>query len=339
MTTQVFLCRDMMHSFINSNGNGMTPSEILISAFDSISRQSGSARIDTWVKASSLFCEVSGNPLGDFLQAEQILNENGQSAVDIISTIAASSFEWNQEKKAFATILKMTNLTGLTALRFTSAWLAFNMDQFEICIQECEKIDDHGYHVHGLMGQAYLESGQPHQAIESLRVALALNERDAAVWFQLAKAAFVVDQYDEAWHALESCTLINGLGPEVVILHCAIACTICESNPSAGSQRRSEAVTAVRQIFMADPNKSLLVVYAAKLALFAKSETDFIDEMGWFHDIDGKLQNEIVTADISDVLKKLQKKGWYRGASALLGVLTGQGHTRSSADPADPVSA
>ncbi|NBQ54195.1 MAG: tetratricopeptide repeat protein [Proteobacteria bacterium] len=329
----------MMPAVFNSIGNRMTPSEILISACDSISRQSGAARIETWVKASSLFCEVSGNPLGDFLHAEQILNENGQSAVDIISSIAASSFEWEQEKKTFAAILRMTNLTGLTALRFTSAWLAFNMDQFEICIQECEKIDDHGYHVHGLMGQAYLESGQPHQAIESLRVAIALNERDAALWFQLAKAAFVIGQYDDAWQALQSCTLINGLGPEVVILHCAIACTICESNPSAGSQRRSEAVAGVREIFAADPNKSLLVVYAAKLALFAKSEADFIDEMAWFHDTSGKLQNEIVTADISDVLKSLQKKGWYRGAAALLGVLTGQGHSRSSPGPADPASA
>lgn len=329
----------MMPEIINSNGNGMTPSEILISACDSITRQSGAARIETWVKASSLFCEVSGNPLGDFLHAEQILNENGQSAVDIISSIAASSFEWEKEKKTFATILRMTNLTGLAALRFTSAWLAFNMNQFEICIEECEKIDDHGYHVHGLMGQAYLESGQPHQAMESLRVALALNERDAALWFQLAKAAFVIGQYDEAWQALQSCTMIHGLGPEVVVLHCAIACTICELNPSAGSQKRSEAIAAIRQIFAADSNKSLLIVYAAKLALFAKNEEEFIEEIGWFHDIDGKLQNEIVTADISDVLKNLQRKCWYRGASALLGVLTGQGHTRSSTDPADPASA
>ncbi len=317
----------------------MTPSEILISACDSITRQSGATRIETWVKASSLFCEVSGDPLGDFLHAEEILNENGQSAVDIISTIAASSFEWEQEKKTFATILRLTNLTGLTALRFTSAWLAFNMNQFEICIEECEKIDDHGYHVHGLMGQAYLESGQPHQAIDSLRIALALNDRDPALWFQMAKAAFVIGQYDEACHALQSCTLINGLGPEVVILHCAIACAICESNPADGSQRRLEAVSAIRQIFMTDTNKSLLVVYAAKLALFAQSEGDFIDEIGWFHDLDGKLQNEIVTADISAVLKNLQKKGWYRGAAALLGVLTGQGQTRSSEDPADPASA
>ncbi len=317
----------------------MTPSEILISACEAISRQSGAVQIDTWVKASSLFCEVSGNPLGDFLQAEQILNENGKSAVDIISSVAAASFEWEQEKRTFSTILRMTNLTGLTALRFTSAWLAFNMNQFEICIEECEKIDDNGYHVHGLMGQAYLESGRPEQAINSLRIALAMNEKDAAIWFQLAKAAFVIGHNDEAWQALQSCTSVNGLGAEIVILQCAIACTTCESDRELGAPRRSEAVKAIRQLFASDLNKSLLVVYAAKLALFVKSEADFIEEIGWFHDINGKLNNAIVTADISEVLKCLQKKGWFRGAAALLAVLTGQGQDINSGNPAGPASA
>ena len=126
----------------------MTPSEILISAFDSISRQSGSARIDTWVKASSLFCEVSGNPLGDFLQAEQILNENGQSAVDIISTLAASSFEWNQEKitkntlKSFCNSIKYIpyNIYGIALVEPEVYETSIFGDTYDVILVPAEKI-------------------------------------------------------------------------------------------------------------------------------------------------------------------------------------------------------
>ncbi len=312
----------------------MTPSEILVSAIENITQQSGPTQIDTWVKASSLFCEVSGSPLNDFIHAEELLNENGHSALEIISAIAAASFEWEQEKRAFASILRLTNLTGLTALRFTAAWLAFNMNNFEACISECEKIDDHGFHVYGLMGQAYLENGQPQQAINTLRIALAINEHDPAIWFQLAKAAFVIGNHDEAWQALESCTVVNGPGAEIVILQCAIACAGCESNPVEGAPRRSLALAAARAIFEHDANKSMLLVYAAKLALFAKNESCFIEEVSWFLGLEGKLDTALITVDVSEVLKALQKKGWYRGAAVLLAVLTGQAQTKTAAGPA-----
>jgi tetratricopeptide (TPR) repeat protein len=315
----------------------MTPSEILISACHSIARQSGRESIETWIKASSLFCEVSSNPLADFISAEEVLNEDGQSAVTIASTIASTSFEWEQERRALSSILRLTNLTGLAALRFTAAWLAFNINDFEMCITECEKIDDHGYHVHGLMGQAFLESGQPAQAINCFQVALAMNEKDAAIWFQLAKATYVAGDLDNAWQSLESCAALNGSSAEIVILQCAVACATCEDKIPGAESRRENALQAIKQLYRRDPNKGLLLVYAARLAIFSGSEGTFIDEVGKFHEFSDDsttLDASIVSTDISEVLKMLQKKGWYKGAACLLSVLTNE-RARSSGQTKD----
>jgi len=325
----------------------MTPSEILISACHTIARQSGRETIDTWIKASSLFCEVSGNPLADFVAAEEVLNEDGQSAITIASTIASESFEWQQERLAFSSILRLTNLTGLAALRFTAAWLAFNMNDHEACIAECEKIDDHGYHVHGLMGQAYLESGQPVQAINCFHIALAMNERDAAIWFQLAKAAYVMGDLGQAWQSLESCAALVGPSAEIAVLQCAVACGTCEGGLEGSAERREKALRAIRQIYAQEANKGLLLVYASKLAIFSGSEQRFIEEIGEFHEFGDKkaaVDASIASADISEVLKLLQKKGWYRGAACLLSVLTnerprGQVKKTSTDEPGGPASA
>ena len=74
--------------------------------------------------------------------------------------------------------------------------------------------------------------------------------------------------------------------------------------------------------------------YAAKLALFAKNESCFIEEVSWFLGLEGKLDTALITIDVSEVLKALQKKGWYRGAAVLLAVLTGQAQTKTAAGPA-----
>ncbi len=328
-------------------GPRMTPSEILISACQTIARQSGQETIDTWVKASSLFCEVSGNPLADFVAAEEVLNEEGHSAVTTASTIASESFEWQKERLAFASILRLTNVTGLAALRFTAAWLAFNMNDFDACIAECEKIDDHGYHVHGLMGQAYLESGQPVQAINCFRVALAMNERDAAIWFQLAKASYVTGDLGDSWQSLESCSSLVGPSAEITVLQCAVACATCEGGFQDSKVKREKALQAIRGIYRRDPNKGLLLVYASKLAMFSGSEQTFIEEIREFHefrDEKADVDASIVSTDIAEVLKLLQKKGWYKGAACLLSVLTNEGahgqvKARSTEEPDGPASA
>lgn len=334
------------HGILSPNiwtANSMTPSEILINACENIARQSGREQVETWIRASSLFCEVSSNPLADFISAEEVLNETGQSAVNTASSMAASSFEWDQEKQALASILRLTNLTGLAALRFTAAWLAFNMNDFEMCIAECEKIDDHGYHVHGLMGQAFLENGQPDHAINSFKIALAMNEKDAAIWFQMAKAAYVSGDLEEAWQALEACGNLNGPSAEIAVLQCAVACNACESGLSNGQSMREKSMRLIRHVYANDPNRGLLLTYASRLALFSGSEPVFIEEVGSFHDFTGGIDASGISTDVSEILKLLQKKGWYKGAACLLGVLTNVAGApvppRGSQGPDGPTSA
>ncbi|MEY4631602.1 MAG: hypothetical protein RIQ81_1722 [Pseudomonadota bacterium] len=302
----------------------MSPSEILVAGFERASNKEGAEKIDAWVKATNLFCEVSDSPLQDFLRAEESLNEAGASAVDMISNLAADSFGYHQEQRMLSSLRQLTELTGLAALRFTSAWLAFNMRDFEGCIEDCEKIDDFGYQIYGLMGQAYLENGQPEQGINNLKIALTMNDGDPAIWFQLAKAAFISDRPEDAWEALGRCAQLANANAEIAVLKTAIAISACEcAHPKAGIWR-AEAVATIRTIFPGDQNKALLVLYSARLALFSADESGFIEELKWFPETHDALDISMVTTDVSDILKKLQKKCWFKGAAELLGLLTGK---------------
>lgn len=309
----------------------MSPSEILLAGFQRASAREGAEKIDAWVKATCLFCEVSGSPLQDFLKAEESLNESGSSAVDLISSLAADSFNYDLEKKVLGSLRQLTDLTGLAALRFTSAWLAFNMRDFEGCIEDCEKIDDFGYQIFGLMGQAYLENGQPEQGINNLKIALSMNDADPAIWFQLAKAAFVADMPEDAWEALGRCAQLVDANAEIAVLRTAIAISACEFAHSKAPLWRAEAIATIRTIFPADQNKALLVLYAARLALFSDNEAGFVEELRWFPEAHDALDISMVTTDVSDILKKLQKKCWFKGAAELLGLLTGR---RAQGSPA-----
>jgi hypothetical protein len=301
----------------------MNPTDILIAGFERASSGEGAESIDAWVKASNLFCEVSSTPLKDFLNAEDAINQSGGSAVDLISNLAALSFSHHQEKKIYSSLLRLTDLTGLAALRFTSAWLAFNMNDFSACITECEKIDDCGYQIYGLMGQAHLENGQPQNAVNSLKIALAMNDSDPAIWFQLAKAYFVMADSFNAWDSLTSCEGITGPNAEIAILKIAIAISACEAGKPESSEWHKDAIATVRSIFDSNENKALLVLYVARLALFCPTESQFIEEIAWFPCDHRGLDVSTVTIDVSLVLKNLQKKAWFRGAAALLGLLTG----------------
>jgi tetratricopeptide (TPR) repeat protein len=300
----------------------MLPGQILQNVQLSLEVTPDHSEIVSWIQAVTEFCKNSTNPREEFIAAETRLNEIDSSFVKGAGTIASASFEYGLERNVLKSMLALADCTGIAALRFTAAWIAFNMNEFDFCIRECEKIEDHGYHVFGLMGQAQLESGDPKSAIDSINIALKMNPNDAALWFQLTKAFYVFDEHSAAWTALESCVECGGLGPESALMKCAIASAIFKRDRATAIPLIENASRSLRTLFPDDPNKTLIMLYASKNALLLDSEKSFLEEMGHYLDKETVHELEKFNHEIAIILRELQHKQWGSGIELFLDLLT-----------------
>jgi tetratricopeptide (TPR) repeat protein len=107
--------------------------------------------------------------------------------------------------------------------RFLSAWLALNLKDYESCIDQCDRIDYPLAPIYTIHGQALLETNRPKEAIEILEISVELDAGDMFAWFQLAKAYFVIDQFENAWTCLNTCLQQDRSNIEVILMISFIA--------------------------------------------------------------------------------------------------------------------
>lgn len=300
----------------------MLPGQILQNLQLSLEVTPDHSEIVSWIQVVTEFCQNSTNPRDEFIAAETRLNEVNSSFVQGAGIIASASFDCRLESNVLKSMLTLADCTGIAALRFTAAWIAFNMNEFDFCIKECEKIEDHGHHVFGLMGQAQLESGDPRSAIDSINIALKMNPNDAALWFQLTKAFYVLEEHSAAWTALDSCVECGGLGPESALMKCAIASAIFKRDQATAIPLIENASRSLRTLSADDPNKTLIVLYASKNALLLDSEKSFLEEMSYYLDEESVHELENFNHDVAIILRELQRKQWHNGIQLLLDILT-----------------
>lgn len=290
------------------------------------------ARVKGWISGINLFCGISNDPCADFLTAETNLNKNDRSFISGAGIIATAAFDYHLENEVLGSLLKIADLTGIAALRFTAAWTAFNMNDFETCITECEKIEDHGYHVYGLMGQAQLESGNPVQAIDTLTIALRMNEKDPALWFQLSKANYVLGSNEAAWYAVDSCIKSGGQGAECAIMRCAIASAAHAQGSPDASDYIESAFEFLKEVYPVDNNKHLLAIYATKMAMFTDCESAFIKKMDYYRKQTSSDGIEKLRPEIAEILRQLQSRQWFEGAQIFLAIISGCNHNLSKSN-------
>lgn len=119
--------------------------------------------------------------------------------------------------------------TGRSTFNFLSAWLALNNDLPDICVEEAEKIDRPVAPLLTIQGQALLELGQAHRAIDALKLATNIEPKEILAWFQLAKAYHVTDDHDLAFMALRECRKIAPECQEIAVFMTLVA--ISENHP------------------------------------------------------------------------------------------------------------
>ena len=278
---------------------------------------------------NSLRAETPGQAVGKMLQSlrssptpqdlyldfDSACREEDITLADCLSEIGAECIR-SAEGKTFQTAMSQAaDLTGLSAIRFLSAWAALNTDDLSACIDECDRVDEPYGCIYTLQGQAYLESGMAKEAIDSLTLATKLSPDDVLSWFQLAKAHHILQQYEDAWHAISRCQRLAPMSPEVDLLAGMVAIALKDPKVhqtawqglcrhlSVCSDNVEAAIVLLNLVFLREdkPGLQQLVEGVDWLALMA--QTSF-------------------TSHLSRILGELNRRGWHKESALLLEKLT-----------------
>ncbi len=180
-------------------------------------------RCKIWTSSVKQITELPGNFLEQILVADAFASSMKISLTDIYGKLAEIALGNNEGPLAFSALKTIADNTGLAAFRFLAAFVAFNMNDFESCIDQCELVTEPFAPIHTLLGQALLESGHPGDAIDALKVAASVAPNDPLPRVQLIKAYLVTGVQSEAMRNVDQCRKILGHHIEV---ECLAAMTI-----------------------------------------------------------------------------------------------------------------
>lgn len=199
--------------------------------------QSGAALVRSYIETMKDIL-IHENGVTILAQLEQELAEMQVNAHELTSDIAESAVQCDLGDDFFAIMHDAADLSHLIVYRFLAAWTALNMNELEQCIQECEQVDKPFAAINTIHGQALLESGLPHQAIEVLKIAAAINKNELLAWFQLGKAYMVINDHTRAWGALEECSRLAPQSEEVSLCMGMIALQSTNREWLLGARKR-----------------------------------------------------------------------------------------------------
>jgi len=199
------------------------PCALLLRSLTSALAKANTERADTLVSGIQLFLDSASNPLQDFLQADEILAADNYPLANFLSDLFETTVKSVSANKLFPIGKNLADVVPLTALRFLSAWLAFQAGKYSDCLDECEQITEPYASVYSLAGQASLETGDVFDAIDALKIAVSLDEQDALARFQLVKALYVSGAQHEAWTAADELAQLTGANLEVDTMRAFIA--------------------------------------------------------------------------------------------------------------------
>jgi hypothetical protein len=180
-------------------------------------------RCKIWADGIERLVDFGSPFLENILVTDALASNLKTSLTDIYGKLAESALLHGDGAKAHAALKILADKTELAAFRFLSAFIAFNMNDLNTCVCECELVTEPFAPIYTLLGQALLESGNTSDAIDALKVAVSVAPSDPLPRVQLIKAYLVSGLQIEAMRQVDHCR--NILGSHVEI-ECLAAMTI-----------------------------------------------------------------------------------------------------------------
>ena len=265
-----------------------------------------------WIDSLHECFSASQNLRRDFLEITTQFSDYDADFTEILGDLSHLAVQLNLGGSLLPVLQMGAVKTHFTALRFLAAWTALNCDNPDLCIEECEHVEEASAPIHALQGQAYLELGKPLEALEALHVATTLSPQDIIPWFQKAKALQVLDRSIDAFHALKVCEHLAPGSNEVALFMAMVA-----GGLEGNIEIKEHAWTSLKPHLkdwghvpnvpfallrlaghLNDKEKALYVVSGLGSLIGLSSTQDF--------------------QDLSDVLRLLQQREWMDLAAKLL---------------------
>lgn len=284
-------------------------------------------RTKVWVEHAEQITKLTPNFLQHVLDADHLAVALGSSLADLYSMLAESSIVSGNGDRAFHALEMLANHSKLAAFRFLSAWTAFNLDDLDRCISECELVDEPFAPIQTLLGQALLEKGQLADAIDSLKTAMELDKSDPLPVVQLVKAYIVSGIQIEAMRCVEKCRKLLGQNIEIECL-ASMAITM---GPNHNQEFCDKTLSRIGTYFESTAND--LEVFSIGMNLATDlNRLDWAKKFVEIWEIPTDANPFQLAGKISDILKKTGELHWYELSKFIIDktmVITGSSPARS----------
>lgn len=235
------------------------------------------------------------------------------SLVDIYGILAEKAIKHHQVDQVFDCFAKLADGTGLAAFRFLVAWISFNLNDFDRCIDECEKVNEPYGPIHTLLGQAFLESGRVESAIDALKVAAEIAPSDPLPIVQLVKAYMVSGRQLDCFKTIDRCRKLLGNNLEI---ECLASMAILSGNhrPESFCHHTLSNIAAQLQ---ADPSDSDAFAIGMELAAELNLK-DWASRYAECWDSSRLANPQEIAKELAKILKRNQARNWHDISQVIL---------------------
>jgi len=270
-------------------------------------------RFRHWASGIDQIIASTPNMLAHVLETDTLVVTMGVSLSELYGFLAESAIHQNEGLLAFDRLQILADKTHLAAFRFLAAWTAFNCDNLELCVAECEKVHEPFAPIHTLLGQALLEAGQTVEAIESLKVAIQIGPNDPLPMVQLIKAYLVVKLESEAMRLIEQCRILVGHNLE---LECLAAMTIL-SSPQKNKDFSEKTLTEIYRYLHSTPTDIDAFAIGIELSSHLNLK-EWATRFSEVVDFTSALDPGAFARSLAKALKKIGERHWYDLSGVLI---------------------
>jgi tetratricopeptide (TPR) repeat protein len=282
------------------------PSEFHIWTITKAMQSSPTLRFRHWASGFDQIIESTSNMLAHVLETDELAITLGVSLPELYGFLAESAIHQNEGLLAFQRLKLLADKTHLAAFRFLAAWTAFNCDDLDLCVAECEKVHEPFAPIHTLLGQALLEAGKTVEAIESLKVAIQITRNDPLPLVQLIKAYLVVKLESEAMRLIEQCRTLVGHNLE---LECLAAMTILSSHQK-NKDFSEKTLAEIYRYLHSTPTDIDAFAIGIELSTHLNLK-DWATRFSEVVDFTPALDPGAFARSLAKVLKKIGERHWY----------------------------
>lgn len=258
-----------------------------------------------WARALAQILETKTSCLQHILDTDALASTMGTSIADIYGLVVEDALRSGRGHEAMQAMESLADKTKLAAFHFLAAFAAFNLNDFDRCINECEKVSEPFAPIHTLMGQALLESGKPEAAIEALKVAIEVAPTDPLPLVQLTKAYIVCGLPREAMATVNKCRKVIGNNIEIECL-AVMGIMAAKEKPLEFCERTLANITALLQEDASDIDTFIL---GMELSSHLGLKT-WANKMANILEISEASDQLKIAGKLSPILKRNGELGW-----------------------------